>query len=327
MEGVGGGFSPEASNGAGDIVKRNGESAAPVDATRGGDAHLRVQSPEGLRAVEAGDVLGLVRLALQRNAFGPARELLIAHGGLVSEEPTDLDVQVAPLVKERLTALGEAEDGKHFVACVSFLPEYLRREDVPDKAKESEEIAAAVKDHVIKTVEEDYEDQHGVKHDFPDTQKVSAEIGKFADLELLDEGVLTELPEIGEIFGRKLLANFTKRSSDYAHLLVAAYQLGVPFEPEGQIRQDIEQLVLDWIDEDIRKVEDGSEDDPRKALVRLSTFMTDLGYLSEEQVRENPELLRRVRETLERAESYQDKDSVDKPLEETIAALSDTFGD
>lgn len=280
------------------------------------------ERPEFRLVGEPRFALDAIVQAIDKNNFSGTAKLIEGIDRWEGVSPDDVEQvrsYVKDLVTEHARELVTEKDGKHFVNCVSYIGGYIKPDGLPRDELESSEIKEAVRNHAVSRFRENFRES---------TTELAPELKRFSDLGLLpDEQPLKDITEINGVAGQELIDLFKKKDSDYAQLLVAYMQLvGKPFEPEGKTREKLSQLALDWVGAEFKKLEGTSESDPRESLVRLSNFMTDLEYISERQVRENPELLQQVKDALQKADSYQDPDdAVDELMEETIDNLRETF--
>lgn len=255
-----------------------------------------------------------ISLALEKNSFGPTRELLAGAAswrGVELEDIGSINESVGDMVADRLHTLAAEGDGKHFVAAVSYLGEYLRPAILPKESERSPKIPEALAGHAIST--------------FADPEKkpeqIADELQQFSRLHLLDK--VSELPEFRDAVGQRLLATFDKRSmTDFASNWAVCRYLGIPYQPEGEVLSELQNRGLSWVEESLTT----GEEDPITPLELLSQFMDDpdpeiMGIeLSAKQVRERPGLLQRVQDTIQKAESALTDD--DDPRKEMLADLS-----
>jgi hypothetical protein len=298
------------------------------------EAHIltRVsQRPEFRLTGEPRFALDDISQALERNSFGPTRELLARLAvwpGLELGDLENITEAGRELVAERARELAVEGDDKHFIAVVSFLGEHLRPGDLPEESERSPVIAEALRKHAVDA----FRDQGNTPI------QILEGLQQFSRLNLLDNDTLSQMPEFRDAWGQRLLASFEQRSFfDYASTLSVCRQLGIPHEPEGQLVSELQNQALSWLEESLTTFErgkdeaTGEEPDPMTPLELLSQFMDDPRFmgidLSEDQVRERPGLLQRVQNTIEKAEnSLVEDDSSDEPREAMLESLRDIFG-
>lgn len=262
----------------------------------------------------ARSVLDAIARTIEENRFSYTAEFLekkVYLERLDLLEVEKLEESLEDLVTERAKTLAREKDGKHFVACVSYLNEYVR---VNELLKElAPEITDAIKDHAIELFT-DYDRSPEAIHD---------ELETFFTLGFLHADTFSELPEFRNAIGKRLVACFEKRSlTDFGRLLFVCWQLGIVYTPEDQVLTKLQEHALSWLEDAFGN----KEKDPSDTLILLSQFMEkfeNMGIaLSAKQVRARPDLLAKVHSALAAVKLYED---MDEATDQIIREIRGTF--
>lgn len=260
-------------------------------------------------------LLNQIAQALDENSFGPTAEILKKKSywkALDLIEGDKVETSLEDLVTKRAKKLVEEKDSKHFIACISFLTDYVRKADLP------EVFAPEIRDEINNYIVGLFTDHSRSSGEIYD------ELEKFFQLELVHNETVSALPRMREAIGQRLVGYFEKRSfTEFSEFLVVCRELGISYSPDDTLLSILQEHALSWLEASF----ENKENDPQDTLILLSQFMEkfeDMGVgLSSGQIRKRPALLANVQRAVAAVKS---DEYVDEETDSIVNQIRGKFG-